>query len=100
MSENERLTGDTKPTAFDAATAAFRGAIGMTPVVGPLVAELAGVVIPDRRLQRISDVVEKIGAGVSHLQDRFDDLEERFQDEHFGDFMKYKGHFSTLSVPA
>lgn len=62
----ERIPATTGP---DVAAIALRGTLGAVPIVGALMAEIAGSIIPSQRLDRIHRFVEIIGVKLDSLSD-------------------------------
>ncbi len=58
---------ETKPNRVDALAVAAKGALGAIPVVGPLMAEVVGSIIPNQRLDRLARLVEILGRKVAGL---------------------------------
>jgi hypothetical protein len=54
------------------ARAAFLGAIGTIPLVGPVLGELVGTVIPDLRFRRLEQLAEELKGEVAQVADRLD----------------------------
>ncbi|WP_426992937.1 hypothetical protein [Methylomonas sp. CM2] len=48
-------------------TALTKGVIGMVPVIGPIVAEIVGVLVPNQRIQRIELLLKKLESKLEHL---------------------------------
>lgn len=64
-----------------------KGAIGSIPFVGPLAAEVVGVLIPNQRLDRLERFLEKLEAQVGQFDDR-DAVVNRFRDPQFVDLLE------------
>ncbi len=56
-----------QPNKTDLAVAVSKGVLGTIPVIGPLVAEVVGTLIPDQRLDRIQRFLEKLEEKVREL---------------------------------
>jgi len=63
-------------TTTDLVATLAKGTTGMVPVVGSLIAEIVGNVIPNQRVDRIARFVELLDARLGKLERHF--LEERF----------------------
>ena len=64
-------------TTTDIVTSLVKGGIGMVPAVGSLIAEIVGNVIPNQRVDRISNCVGQVsGGGRIVLSDKGDDVFE------------------------
>jgi len=68
------------------ALALSKGAIGAIPLVGPLAAEVVGVLIPNQRLDRIERFLEKLEADVSTVDKAV--LESKFHNPGFVDLLE------------
>jgi hypothetical protein len=51
---------ETRKNYIDAVTVAAKGVLGGIPVVGPMVAEVVGALIPNQRVDRICRLVEEL----------------------------------------
>jgi hypothetical protein len=84
--ESESTPEEIKTQAIDYVASGVKGALGLVPFAGPLLAEVAGVIIPRQRIDRLTDFAVKLedrianiehGAVVAHLDDEeFTDLVE------------------------
>jgi hypothetical protein len=79
-------------TDVDDFTSAAKGAIGAIPVVGPLIAELVGTLIPEQRIDRIAKFVQELGKKVSGLERDY--IKSQLRDEHFSDLLE-EGFFQA-----
>lgn len=75
-----------KAQATDYVTSGVRSALGALPFAGSLLSEIAGTIIPNQRVDRISDFAKK-------LEERIHDLEEKsvrshLEDEEFTDLVE------------
>lgn len=61
------MSMETKANRTDALVVAAKGTLGAIPVVGPLVAEVVGSIIPNQRLDRLAHLVEMLGRKVADL---------------------------------
>jgi hypothetical protein len=74
------------PTQRDEAVSAFIVGLSMIPVVGPLVAHLVGNRIPAQRLDRIADVLHRLGEKVGTLESQL--LDRAWESEEFADLLE------------
>ena len=65
----------------DWAVAIGKGVLGAIPIVGPLAAEVIGVLIPNQRVDRIERLLNKLGSKVEGIPK--DILDERFKKPEF-----------------
>ncbi len=59
---------DMQNTRVDALAIMAKGVLGAVPNIGPLMAEIAGAIIPNQRVNRIVRVVELLGRRVADLE--------------------------------
>lgn len=67
----------------DHITSVVKGAVGVIPVAGPLLAEIAGTLIPNQRIDRLVKFAEQLGSRLSDIE--ADKLREHLTDENFTD---------------
>ena len=72
-----------KPSPVDYAVVGARGITNLIPVLGPIVAELLGTVIPNQRLDRVAKYVAELELRIGNLEDNISD--EQLQDEEVAD---------------
>jgi outer membrane murein-binding lipoprotein Lpp len=77
---------DLKPTKVDRAASLAKSIVGAAPVVGPLISEVVSNLIPNQRIDRISEFVTLLNARVESLDDQL--LQSAFRDEHFVDLLE------------
>ena len=71
----------------DYVATALRAVMGSVPIVGPLFGELAGVVVPDQRMERIAKFAEELDRRLRVLE-AADDITDRLGNEHFADLLE------------
>ena len=71
----------------DYVATALRAVMGSVPIVGPLFGELAGVVVPNQRMERIAKFAEKLDRRLRVLE-AADDITDRLGNEHFADLLE------------
>ncbi|TWU59549.1 hypothetical protein [Crateriforma conspicua] len=81
MSEDKSQTLRSRPV--DHVTSVVKGAIGAVPIAGPLLAEIAGTLIPNQRVDRLAKFAERLGERLSDIED--DKLRANLTDENFTD---------------
>src|ERR1035441_5643861 len=69
MSDSQNLPEPIKNQAIDYGTSALKVALGLVPVVGPLLVELIALIIPGQRLDRIGDFAAKLGERTRNLEE-------------------------------
>jgi hypothetical protein len=78
---------DTETNKTDLAVSLAKGVIGAAPIVGPLIAEAIGVLIPNQgRLDRISRLVAKLDAKVAGFNQEW--LREQLKNQEFIDLLE------------
>jgi hypothetical protein len=75
-------------TRADWLAVSLKGAIGALPVVGSLLGEIVGVLIPQQRLDRLVDFVRRLDEKVEALSIDQRALAERVQSEEFIDLLE------------
>ena len=68
MADENNLPDEIRDNAVDHTVAGLRAALGMVPLAGSLLAEIAGYLIPRQRVERIADFAAKLEARVGHLE--------------------------------
>jgi len=81
-SERTSLT----PTTVDYVASAVKAALGTIPFAGSLFAELAGVVIPNQRIDRITKFAGELEARLGSLEQNF--VGTQLKDEGFSDLLE------------
>jgi outer membrane murein-binding lipoprotein Lpp len=74
------------PQAADYVAIAVRSILGATPFAGSLLVEIAGVVIPNQRMDRIAKFAAQLEARLDRLEQ--DLVVSQLHDEHFTDLME------------
>ena len=67
MGQNEGAQ-DLAPQTVDYVTSAVKAIVGAAPFVGSLLVEIAGVVIPNQRMDRIARFAQALEARLSELE--------------------------------
>jgi len=75
-----------QPNKTDLMVAISKGVLGTIPVVGPLVAEVVGTLIPNQRLDRIQRFLEKLEERVKELD--WERVEKEFRKPEFIDLLE------------
>lgn len=75
-----------KPNLRDHLTAAAKGALGAVPIAGNLLAEIAGEIIPNQRIDRLVRFAEELDSRLSALTQDF--LRSQLGDENFTDLIE------------
>ena len=70
----------------DYVAAAVKAVLGATPFVGSLLTELAGVIIPNQRIDRVVKFAKVLEGRLSHLEQ--DSVRSQLTNEHFSDLME------------
>jgi|tagenome__1003787_1003787.scaffolds.fasta_scaffold20875173_2 hypothetical protein len=83
--------GDLEPKV-QIGSALLRGAISQLPVLGPVITELLSQAIPDRRIERLNGLFERLEQRVSALEPQV--VRDRFSDSAFSDIVE-DGMFSA-----
>jgi len=71
---------------IDYVTSAVKGALSAVPFAGSLLAELAGTVIPNQRLDRITRFAETLESKLSNLEQDF--IRSQLTNENFSDLLE------------
>jgi hypothetical protein len=70
--DNLSLEGSRQDKAVDLTVAGFVGLVGLTPIIGSLIAEVVSEIIPRRREARIISMLEKLSEKVIGLESEFE----------------------------
>ena len=70
----------------DYVTSAAKAALGTVPFIGSLLAELAGTVIPNQRIDRIVKFAQALENRLSNLEEEF--IRSQISDEQFTDLLE------------
>lgn len=71
----------------DYVATALRAVTSSVPIVGPLLSELAGVVVPNQRLERIAKFAEELDRRLRALEATYG-ITDRLGNEHFADLLE------------
>ena len=85
--KRDSMAEQAEQQSVDYLLTAVRSAVGPIPVVGPLISELAGVVVPNQRIDRISKFVVELEQRVRNLEFRHE-IVNQLKDEHFTDLLE------------
>ena len=83
VSDSRKL--DKRPA--DCFATALRAITGSVPIVGPLCSELAGVVVPNQRMERIAKFAEELDRRLRVLEAAHG-ITDRLGNEHFADLLE------------
>lgn len=83
MADENNLPEEIRDNAIDYTVAGLKAALGMVPLAGSLLAEIAGSVIPRQRVERIADFAAKLEARIGHLEQA--QISKAVTDEEFTD---------------
>lgn len=85
-SAQQNCSQEMSPGAPDHLAVAAKGVLGMVPVVGSLIAELAGSIIPNQRIDRIAKFSIELERRLSRLDQLV--IRKQLTDERFTDLME------------
>lgn len=71
---------------IDLATASFRGFLSQIPVAGPMLSEILGVYIPNRRLERVITMLTIFAHKIEHIEENIRNV--RLQSDPFADLLE------------
>ena len=80
------MTANTDPNAIDYVTSAAKAVLGMVPFAGSLLAELAGTVIPNQRVDRLSKFSIQLESKLTGIDQ--DLIRAKLKDENFTDLLE------------
>jgi len=86
MTKPEESSNEVGNQPIDYITSAVKGTLGIVPFAGSLLAELAGTVIPNQRLDRIAKFVVVLETKLSNLEQDF--IRSQLADENFSDLLE------------
>ncbi len=86
MSNPEESSNELSNKPIDYVTSAIKGTLGAVPFAGSLLAELAGTVIPNQRLDRIAKFVIILESKLSNLEQEF--IRSQLTNENFSDLLE------------
>jgi hypothetical protein len=75
-----------QPSSTDYVASAAKAALGMVPFAGSLLAELAGTIIPNQRIDRIVKFAEKLNEKLSEIEEDF--VRSQLTNENFTDLLE------------
>lgn len=84
MSDEQKI--DLNPQVVDYVSAAARATLGMVPFAGTLLAELAGTIIPNQRIDRIAKFAKTLENKLSNLKQDF--VRSQLTNENFTDLLE------------
>jgi hypothetical protein len=82
--------------AIDYVTIAAKSVLGAIPIAGPLIAELAGILIPNQRIDRIAQYVEILGKKIANLEQGY--LRAKLYDDNFSDLLEESLRLASHSL--
>ena len=85
-----------KAQAVDYITSGTKAILGAAPFVGPLLAELAGTIIPNQRLERITHFAQLLETRVTDIEESL--IRNAFHDEEFTDLLEGALHQAARST--
>lgn len=85
MSE-DKLPNEIKVKAIDYVTSGAKAILGVVPFAGSLLAEVAGSIIPNQRVDRIADFSFKLQARIEQLEEAH--IRSELDDEEFTDLLE------------
>ena len=94
--ESKSSTDNLKPQLIDHSVAAARGVANLVPIVGPILAEVIGVIIPQQRIDRVADFADQLDHRLRSLED--DRLESQLQNEEVTDLIEEGFRQATHSL--
>lgn len=83
MDQNEQLPASIQANTTDYVTAGAKAVLGFVPFAGSLLAEIAGTIIPQQRIDRIADFASKLELRIQHLESST--VKAALQEEEFTD---------------
>ena len=87
MTDNENKALEIHDTQkVDYVVAAAKGVLGAIPFVGSLLSELAGIVIPNQRIDRIEKFAKVLAERISKIDEYF--VRAELSDETFTDLLE------------
>ena len=93
---SESLPDKLNSRSADYAAALARGASGLVPFVGPILAEMIGITIPQQRIERIAKFAHELNCRLRAVEDCF--LKSRQSDEEFTDLIEEGFRQATRSL--
>lgn len=86
MATDSQLPADIKINAIDYVISVAKVALGAFPVAGPLLVELAGIIVPNQRIDRIAKFAADLEERIGHLEE--DVIRSALKDEEFTDLLE------------
>jgi len=98
MKDNEtpNLPAEIKSKAIDYVTSGAKALVGAAPFIGPLLAELAGTVIPNQRIERITKFAALLESRITNMEQNL--LHDAFKDEEFTELLEEALHQAARST--
>lgn len=94
--EQREVPAEIKTKAIDYVTSGAKSIVGAAPFVGPLLAELAGTIIPNQRLDRITRFAALLEERINEIEENL--IREAFNDEEFTDLLEGALHQAARST--
>ena len=82
----DKLPDEIKTNAIDYVVSGAKAALGVVPFAGSLLAEVAGSIIPNQRVDRIADFAFKLQARIEQLEEA--QVRSELNDEDFTDLLE------------
>jgi len=86
MKEEDGVPGSLEPRTQDYVALAAKAALGAVPFAGSLLAEIAGTVIPNQRIDRIVKFAHQLETRLSSIEHQF--VRNQLSNENFTDLME------------
>lgn len=99
MSESRKIdvsAADLDNSATDYVAATVKAILGMAPIAGPLLAELAGTIIPKQRADRLASFVSMLDEKLRSMDK--DMVRTKLLDENFTDLLEETARHATRSL--
>ena len=92
MKQNEQsnVPAEIKNKAIDYVTSGAKAIVGAAPIIGSLLAELAGSIIPNQRIERISHFAALLESRITNIETNL--LHDAFKDEEFTELLEEALH--------
>lgn len=84
--ENDNEKNQLQNTAIDYVASSVKATLGAVPFAGSLLSEIAGSVIPNQRIDRITDFAQRLERRIAHLER--DTVRSEMDDEEFTDLVE------------
>lgn len=79
-------SNDLNPNRIDYSAAMAKGVVGLVPLVGPLLAEIVGSIIPDQRIDRIAKFASELNLKLQVIEKSL--LDSKLLDEQFTELIE------------